>query len=282
MNITEIIAHATKPELYSKGTAQMWTTPYISKQLLNFHLNPDVDLASRQESTINKTLEWILEHTEEKPLNIIDLGCGPGLYTHKLAEMGNSVTGVDFSENSINYARTKAEQDNLPIQYLQKNYLELELEDNSFDLAIMIFTDFGVLNTSERNILLKSIRRILKPGGMFVFDVLNDTNVEQKLSPKEWNASSQNGFWSPSPYVELSESFLYEEQKVLLKQHIVLHENDSIETYRFWMNFFTQSDLRALLAENGLTVTSFTHALLPQSSIWDGENVTFCKSILNE
>ena len=48
MNITNIIPKIEKPKIYEKGTAFMWTDKHISKQLLNVHLNPDIDLASRR------------------------------------------------------------------------------------------------------------------------------------------------------------------------------------------------------------------------------------------
>ena len=80
MKISEIISQSEKPELYEKGTSFMWTDEHISKQLLNIHINPDVNLASRKKSTIEKTAYWILNTQKEKgKLNILDLGCGLGL-----------------------------------------------------------------------------------------------------------------------------------------------------------------------------------------------------------
>ena len=46
---------------------------------------------------------------------VIDFGCGPGLYATRLAQKGAFVTGIDFSENSINYARTAAMEKGLSI-----------------------------------------------------------------------------------------------------------------------------------------------------------------------
>ena len=78
----------------------MWTDPYISEQLLQIHLNPELDLASRKYSTIQSTAEWVLSKVSKKKMKILDLGCGPGLYSEIFANKGHLVTGVDFSKNS--------------------------------------------------------------------------------------------------------------------------------------------------------------------------------------
>jgi len=88
MKISNIHNKTIKPKLYEKGNAVMWTDKHISKQLLNVHLNSEIDLGSRKTETIDSTIEWILANIETKQLNILDLGCGPGLYSEKLAQMG--------------------------------------------------------------------------------------------------------------------------------------------------------------------------------------------------
>ena len=62
LNLADIISKIEKPKIYEKGTAFMWTDEHISKQLLNVHLNPDIDLGSRKKSTIEKTANWILDN----------------------------------------------------------------------------------------------------------------------------------------------------------------------------------------------------------------------------
>ena len=96
MKLTELLGKIGKPKLYEKGTAVMWTDPYISKQLLQIHLNPELDLASRKYSTIETTAAWVLSKTEKENMNILDLGCGPGLYSDLFTNRGHKVTGVDF------------------------------------------------------------------------------------------------------------------------------------------------------------------------------------------
>ncbi|MCP4553366.1 MAG: class I SAM-dependent methyltransferase [Bacteroidetes bacterium] len=273
LDFKKIINLSVKPDLYQKGTAVMWTDSYISKQLLEVHLNPEVDLASRKKKTIESTVQWILDKAGKRSLKILDLGCGPGLYSQLLAKNGHQLTGVDFSKHSIKYARETAKEKNLEIDYRQQNYLELE-DHEKYDLVILIFTDFGVLSPDDRAILLSNIHRALKPGGFFLFDVLNDNQMDQKIGDKSWDISEQ-GLWRGKPYLVLSDSFFYPENKVVLYQHCVIDEDRS-ETYRFWTHFFSHEDLENILKQNDFGCIEFYENVLPESDIWNGHNVTFC------
>ncbi len=274
MDINKIIKLSEQPELYSPGTAVMWTDKYISKQLLEVHLNKEIDLASRKESTILKTIEWILSQTQKGNLNILDLGCGPGLYTELLAQKGHNVTGIDFSKNSIDFAQKRANKNKLTIQYINENYLNVKLDENQFDLIIMIYTDYCVLKPEERKSLLFKLKKALKPGGVFIFDANSDKDMELKVSPRSWE-SGENGFWRNEPYLALSESFFYQEDKVILYQHIV-SDMQKTEVYRFYTHFFSEKDLKNELIGNGFSEFSFYTDVLPREGIWSGENIIFC------
>ena len=275
MNITDIVLKTEKPKIYEKGTAFMWTDKHISKQLLNIHLNPDIDLGSRKKSIIEKTANWILNTQKEKgKLAILDLGCGPGLYTEIFAEKGHKVTGIDISKNSIEYAKKSAENKKLDITYLNSSYLEVDLKSDKYDLVVLIYTDLGVLTPTERESLLEMIFRILKKGGTFIFDVLKDREIEKKTSPKTWEVSNI-GFWKESPYLALSESFLYQKEKVILFQHNIVDTEENIETYRFWTHFFSQTDVKKMLDAHNFIDINFKEDILPEGDMWNGDNVIF-------
>jgi len=275
MNITDIVSKTEKPIIYEKGTAFMWTDKHISKQLLNIHLNPDINLGSRKKSTIEKTANWILNTQKEKgKLAILDLGCGPGLYTEIFAEKGHKVTGIDISKKSIEYAKKSAENKKLDITYLNSSYLEVDLKSDKYDLVVLIYTDLGVLTPTERESLLEMIFRILKKGGTFIFDVLKDREIEKKTSPKTWEVSNI-GFWKESPYLALSESFLYQKEKVILFQHNIIDTEENIETYRFWTHFFSQTDVKKMLDAHNFIDINFKEDILPEGDMWNGDNVIF-------
>jgi 2-polyprenyl-3-methyl-5-hydroxy-6-metoxy-1,4-benzoquinol methylase len=275
MNLTDIIEFTQKPQLYAEGNAVMWTDAHISEQLLNIHLDPDIDLASRRKSSIESTVDWILNSVNRKRMMILDLGCGPGLYCELMAERGHNVTGVDISKNSIEYARKESKSQGLDIRYVNQNYLELN-EENKYDLVMMVFTDFGVLKPNEREILIRNVHRALKPGGTFIFDVLSDRNLETKVSGRTWEME-ESGFWKDSPYLILSDSFLYPDEKVILYQHIVIDESDYFDAYRFWTHFFTSDDLKQMLEPKGFENIKCFDDVLPMIDMWNGKNVLFCK-----
>ncbi|MCG8330756.1 MAG: class I SAM-dependent methyltransferase [Chitinophagales bacterium] len=277
MKIDKIISLSEKPKLYEKGTSFMWTDEHISKQLLQIHLNPDTDLASRKKSTIEKTVEWILAtQLSFEKINILDLGCGPGLYTEIFARNGHKVTGIDISKNSIDYATKSAEEKGLNIDYQMGSYLDIDLGKEKYDLIILIYADLGALLPTEREALLVKIYSALKKGGIFIFDVLKDKGLNEKISPKSWEASKV-GFWRDTPYLVLSESFLYDKEKVILFQHSIIDHSEDIKIYRFWTHFFSQQDITDILKQQNFRNIEFREDILPEGDMWNGNNVIFTK-----
>ena len=96
-----------RPEPFQFYTAnELWTEEHTANQMLAYHLNDEVDASSRNSKFIEKSVEWIVSHFHvDKNTAIADFGCGPGLYANRLAERGATVTGIDFSDNSLRYAR---------------------------------------------------------------------------------------------------------------------------------------------------------------------------------
>jgi len=268
-----LLSYAQRPELYANGTDIMWTDPYIAKQLLQCHIDPDNDMASRSQDKIDRIVGWILSKTNTQAMRILDLGCGPGLYAEKFAELGHRVTGVDFSQNSIEYAREHAKTTRSRNEYVCMNYLEMEYHD-AFDLAIMIYLDFCVLKPGEREKVLRNIYSALKPGGLFVFDVVNSKNIEGKILRPSWEVC-EKGFWKDKPYLVLNNGYHFPANKVLVNQHIVVDEEGAIKTYLFWSTYYEYEDMERLARRCDFRDLEKHENILPPSDAWNGENVDF-------
>lgn len=275
MDIKNIIDKLENVTLYEKGTHMMWTDEYISKQLLEMHINPNIDVASRSPKHIEKTIDWILEELLMKHAKLLDLGCGPGLYTERFAQKGYDVTGMDFSATSITYAKNKAKEKGLFIDYVCDNYLNLNYE-NEFDLIMMIYCDFGALLLEERNIVIENIYRALKPGGIFIFDALNNEAVDKLNFGNNWELSKV-GFWSDKPYLALTASKHFIKEKAILDQHVVIDEVEEIKIYRFWNHYFNDEDVYKYFNKYNFTKIERGKKILSGDSAYD--NVSFYKII---
>jgi len=259
----------TPPPLFKRG-APMWNDPYIAKQMLNFHLGESHDIASRRPEIINTIVTWIhdtLSLSAGKAL--LDLGCGPGLYTRRFAQRGLQVTGVDFSENSIDYAMSQDSDST----YICQDYTSLDLPDNAFDVVMMIYGDFCVLSDSERDNLLANVRRWLKPDGAFVFDVTTPKLHAYLEHHRTWFAKPEGGFWTDQPYMVLEQGFAYPEQ-VRCEQFIVMTDDGSHTLYRNWYRDYTPDTITPILQANGYnqieTYTDLAGTPYTDDSEWCG------------
>lgn len=94
---------------------------------------------------------------------VLDYGCGTGYGTNILAKDAISVTGVDISDETINYAQSNFSSKNT--NFLKIENEKLPFEDNSFDLV----TSFQVIeHVFHLKNYLHEIKRVLKPGGLLL------------------------------------------------------------------------------------------------------------------
>jgi len=253
IDIEGILKDTEKPNLFAPAGQPIWTDPHVSKQLLIAHLDPNTDAASRRPAMIDRSVAWFVDLLKLKPgTAIIDLGCGPGLYSQRLAKLGMQVTGIDFSQESITYARKQALIDELQINYRLQNYLELD-EPEAFEVALLIYGDYCVLCPSDRKRLLTNVRRLLKPGGKYVVDVTTRSCRRKHGLKNGWHAG-ESGFWSERPHIVLEQGFDYPEELVYLDQYIVMEESGSIRIFRNWFQDFTVDMIVEELKSGGFDV----------------------------
>jgi 2-polyprenyl-3-methyl-5-hydroxy-6-metoxy-1,4-benzoquinol methylase len=272
MDIKDIIKIVGNPKPYDKGKDIMWTDKHISKFLLEAHINPEIGVASRTSEDIDKTVDMIDKMI--KPVSrILDLGCGPGLYAERLSRKKHKVTGVDFSENSIEYAIQQRDKNLSDVEYINGNYLDLDFDDK-FELIMMIYCDFGVLVPEERTSLMKMIHKCLKPGGIFLFDAIDEKTIERLNFNSSWEMS-EGGFWKPTPYICLSKNYHFEENKATLEQHIVIDDDGSFKLYRFWNHYFNQGDVEKIFEPIGFSKVKSIKNVINGRGTYNDHGVVF-------
>jgi 2-polyprenyl-3-methyl-5-hydroxy-6-metoxy-1,4-benzoquinol methylase len=244
----------SRPSPFQFYTAdELWTNEHTSKQMLEYHINEAIDASSRKKSFIERSVEWIVSHFGvDNKTEIADFGCGPGLYTTRLAERGAIVTGIDFSENSLKYAKQAADKEGLKINYVHENYLDFETPD-SFDLITMIMCDFCALSPEQRNNMLSKFNSLLKPDGSVLLDVYSLNSFNQKEESATYELNQLNGFWSPDDYYCFVNTFKYDKEKVILDKYTIIEESRKRIVYN-WLQYFSRDSLRKEFEENGFKV----------------------------
>lgn len=121
---------------------------------------------------------------------LLDVGCGGGLLSEEFARLGCSVVGIDPSGASLDAARAHAEQSGLSIDYVSGVAEALPVEDGSFDAVVCcdVLEHVGDVATAVRE-----AARVLRPGGLYLFDTINRTLRSKLLMIKlfqEWRATA--------------------------------------------------------------------------------------------
>jgi SAM-dependent methyltransferase len=253
----DVVAEAAVPPApWTPGTHELWTDPRVAPAMLATHLDPDDDAASRRPATIDATVGW-LEPQVRRSGRILDLGCGPGLYTTRLAARGFEVTGVDRAPTSLAHARRMASDRDLSVRYLEGDYvldLEAELEESGpFDAVLLIYFDLGVLAPDRVRTLLRRVGGWLADDGILVFDVLHPRARPEVPPGPRWGVED-GGFWAPGPHLWLTSTHRYDPDPVHLDQTVVLTADLEPRVYRIWERTYTPAAIEELLGACGLAV----------------------------
>jgi len=217
--VNKLFSLIQKPALWQRSYELFWDDEHISKGMLEAHLNPNWDAASRKHSYIDRSVKW-LESIIPSGSKILDLGCGPGLYTKRLSDAGYDVTGMDYSRRSIAYAN----EHDAKTKYICQNYLVMDYTE-AFDVITLIYCDYAALIPDERKTMLSKIHRALKPNGLFIFDVLTERVYKDRCDNTSWSYHENGGFWSGEPHLCLEAEYYFENNTVKVSKTIVITED---------------------------------------------------------
>lgn len=115
---------------------------------------------------------------------VLDYGCGSGYGTHRMAAGCESIAGVDIAADAIEYARTHYQAGNLSYLHIEPaDRSPLPFDSGSFDTVLSFQVIEHIPDTGP---YLSEIRRVLKPGGVFVC-ATPDRSTRLLPGQKPWN-----------------------------------------------------------------------------------------------
>jgi 2-polyprenyl-6-hydroxyphenyl methylase/3-demethylubiquinone-9 3-methyltransferase len=120
----------------------------------------------------------------------VDVGCGGGLLAEEMARLGAAVVGVDPSRSSLATARAHAAAAGAAIDYRDGSGERLPLADASADIVYCVDVLEHVRDPSA---VLRETARVLKPGGLYLYDTINRTRLSKLVMIKlaqDWAATA--------------------------------------------------------------------------------------------
>ena len=146
---------------------------------------------------------------------IIDIGCGGGLFAEEIARLGASVIGIDPAPGAIAIAQKHAAETGLAIDYRIGSGEHVPADDACAEIVYCV----DVLeHVADVDAVVRETARVLKPGGLFLFDTINRTRFSKLVVIKLGQDWAMTAFVPPN-----------------------LHD---------WKQFITPAELRSVLARH--------------------------------
>jgi SAM-dependent methyltransferase len=263
MNFLDLIHRASPPAPWAEGDKIPWNNPDFSRRMLREHLSQAHDAASRRSSIIDEHVAWIHRALlNNRSSRVLDLGCGPGLYSSRLAQRGHSCVGIDFSPASIEYARDFAQAQQLACEYQLADVRHADF-GTGYDLAMFVFGESNVFRPAELQSILSEAHAALNDGGRILLEV-HPLEVVQRLGHQRatWYSLSQ-GLFSDQPHLVLFESFWDEAQRVAIERfYIVDAETAEVTAHASSMQAYTDEQYRYALQIAGFMDITFYPSLI--------------------
>ena len=178
----------------------------------------------------------LIDEHFRRPGRVVDLGCGTARLLLPLAARGFDAVAVDLSLPMLRVAGEKAARAGVRLNRVQANFVELGcFADASIDYCILMFNTLGMVHGSEnRRRVLHHVRRMLRPGGLFVLHVHNRWHSLFDPQGRRWLLCSS------------------------LRPQRGLESGDKVFEYRgipqVCLHVFALRELRGLLRESGFAI----------------------------
>jgi len=250
--IVDIVNRAPQPAPWSEGDNIPWNAPDFSERMLAEHLSQEHDLASRKSATIDEHVDWIFSTVlDGRPGRLLDLGCGPGLYAHRLSVRGCDCVGMDFSPASVCHAREVAADAGLRCRFIHTDVRD-EAFGDGLDLVMMIYGQINVFPRDRATEILTKAHAALEPGGRLLLELQAAEQIQKggEAGPSWYSAAS--GLFSSKPHLVLQENFWDEEAAASTTRFMVIDAATcAVSSYALSNEAYTEHEFEDTLRTAG-------------------------------
>ncbi len=128
----------------------------------------------------------------------LEVGCGGGILTEEIHQLGFDTTGIEPAEASVLAATNHAKARGWAIRYQVGSGEAIPFESASFDV---VFCCDVLEHVKDLPCVIAEISRVLKPGGLFIYDTINRTFISKLVAIKIWQEWKRWAFMPPHLHV---------------------------------------------------------------------------------
>jgi SAM-dependent methyltransferase len=255
VQLADLLSRALPPEPWREGDNIPWNELGFSTRMLREHLSQDHDAASRRRATIDGHVAWIHQALlRGQPSSVLDLGCGPRLYTSRLARLGHRCAGIDFSPASIAYARAEAAEHKLACSYTLAD-LRTANYGAGFGLAMLIFGELNVFPRPQAAGILARAHHALADDGLLLLEP-HTFEAIQRIGERaaSWYTTAA-GLFGETPHLCLVESSWHAPHNAATIRYFVVDlATGAVTRYAQSFQAYSQDDYAELLGQCGFSI----------------------------
>lgn len=184
----------------------------------------------------------------------LDLGCGFARHTLALRELGLEAFGLDGSAELLRHARTLEREArsraSLAGRLVRGDFRWIPSRAAAFDCVCMLFSSFGYFDDRANARVLGEVRRVLRPGGLAVLDLMNPARVRASLVAE--SVSERDGF-----RLRERRALVEGGRRVTKEVRLELAGEDGARTWREDVRLYEPDELGRLAGPAGLAVERY-------------------------
>ena len=253
LRLVDIVHRQCPPAPWSEGDNIPWNDADFSERMLKEHLSQEHDAASRRLGKIDEQVAWI--HGEllgERPTRILDITCGPGLYTLRLAGLGHECVGIDYAPAAIAHAVRRASREGRDCTYVEQDVREARFGEG-FGLAMMLWGQFNVFSRGDARGILAKAHAALAEGGLLLLEAQTHETVKSapKVGRPSWT-TAPSGLFSDRPHLLLEEGFWDEDAQAYTERwHVIDAETGEVRRHALSNQAYRVDEFRSMLEARG-------------------------------
>ncbi len=168
-----------------------------------------------EKETIFELLSNYTKNAENCSLGVLDVATGPGRLAFYLEDKikGAKITAMDINENMLKRAKELAKINGSKVKFVQGDLYHLPFEDKTFDDVVGLRFSMHLPDFAN---VLSELSRVLKPGGILVFDFFNKRSLLALKTVK--HPKNENGLFSIEDIIEMASKnkLLFESSRGIL------------------------------------------------------------------